>query len=52
MQEHGAWAEKAQQWLNPRREFSWRNIDRLEFALEHENFINKYVWLDSIKITR
>ncbi|MCL1813122.1 MAG: glycoside hydrolase family 5 protein [Treponema sp.] len=52
MREEGAWLESTQQWLNPRGEFSWRNIDRLEFALEHENFINKYVWLDSIKITR
>jgi endoglucanase len=52
MQEHGAWINKTQQWLNPRGEFTWDNIDKLEFAAEHMDMKGCRILFDSIKITR
>ena len=52
MQEHGAWINKTQQWINPRGEFTWDNIDRLEFVAEHTEMKGLRILFDSIRITR
>jgi endoglucanase len=52
MNEHGAWVNATQSWLNPRREFAWNNVDRLEFVAEHSDLRGRRIWFDSIKITR
>jgi endoglucanase len=52
MQEHGAWLNQTQQWLNPRGEFTWDSIDRLEFGAEHMDLKGCRILFDSIKIAR
>jgi endoglucanase len=52
MQEGGAWVNKTQQWFNPRGEFTWDNVERLEFASEHMDLKGCRILFDSIKITR
>jgi endoglucanase len=51
MQEGGAWINRKQQWLNPRGEFTWDDIERLEFASEHTDLKGYRILFDSIKIT-
>lgn len=51
MTEQGAWVNAQQKWLNPQGEFSWDNVNQLEFASELQSLKNKYVWFDEIKIT-
>ncbi|MDR1838439.1 MAG: glycoside hydrolase family 5 protein [Treponema sp.] len=51
MHEHGAWVNMEQKWLNPRNEFTWKDIERLEFAAEHMNLKGYSIWFDNIKIT-
>ena len=51
MYEHGAWVNMEQKWLNPQNEFTWKNIEWLEFAAEHMNLKGYSIWFDSIKIT-
>jgi len=52
MREQGAWVNSTQTWLNPRGEFKWDNINRLEFAAEHQDLTGISIWFDSIRITR
>ena len=52
MSEQGAWISLSQKWLYPKGEFSWANIERLEFAAEHKDLKGLTFRLDSIKITR
>ncbi|MCL2180282.1 MAG: glycoside hydrolase family 5 protein [Treponema sp.] len=52
MCEHGAWVSSKDQWVQPRNEFSWERVDRLEFVSEHEDMRGAQMWFDSIKITR
>jgi len=51
MHEQGAWVGMEERWLNPRNEFTWENVDRLEFAAEHMALKGYSIWFDSIKIT-
>jgi endoglucanase len=51
MREQGAWVNLDQTWHNPQGEFSWQNIERLEFAAEHMDLKGKRIFFDSIKIT-
>jgi endoglucanase len=51
MSEHGAWLGASSQWLEPRGNFSWRNVSRIEFVAEHSD-INGIIRFDDIKITR
>ena len=52
MSEHGAWINASQQWLTPRGEFSWKNVQLLEFVSEYEDMTGQVIWFDDIKITR
>jgi len=52
MQEHGAWLNKTQQWLNPHGEFTWDNVGSLEFVSEYTDMNGCRILFDSIKITR
>jgi len=52
MTEHGAWINSTQTWLTPRNEFSWKNINRLEFVAEYSDLKGRRVLFDSIRITR
>jgi len=51
MYEQGAWVGMEERWLNPRNEFTWGNIERLEFAAEDMSLKGYSIWFDSIKIT-
>jgi endoglucanase len=51
MQEHGAWINATSRWVGPKGEFTWSNVNQLEFVAEHGN-IRDNIWFDSIKITR
>ncbi len=46
-QEHGSWDGG---WLNPRGDFDWTAVDRLEFVSEHHDFKGIQFWLDKIRI--
>ena len=50
MREQGAWVGSKQRWLNPQGKFSWEQVNRLEFAAEHNDMKGCKVWFDSIKI--
>jgi endoglucanase len=50
MWEHGAWVNSKQQWLNPQGEFTWDNVQQLQFAAEHGDMKDRTIWFDSIKI--
>ncbi|MCL2265394.1 MAG: glycoside hydrolase family 5 protein [Treponema sp.] len=52
MYEQGAWINSTQTWMNPKGEFSWRNVEKLEFSIEHEGLKGRSFWIDSIKITQ
>jgi len=52
MYDQGAWVNRTQQWLNPKGEFSWQNVERLEFSIEHSDLKGISFWIDSVKITR
>jgi len=52
MQENGAWLDLSKQYVEPRGEFSWANVRRLEFAAEQQDMRGITVWIDDIKITR
>jgi endoglucanase len=52
MREHGAWVNSKQQWLNPQQEFTWSNVQQLQFAAEHEALTGRTIWFDSIKIVK
>jgi endoglucanase len=52
MEEQGAWLNSTQQWLNPRREFTWQDITTLEFVAEQSAMRGRRVWIDSIRITK
>jgi endoglucanase len=52
MTEQGAWMNASGTWLNPKGEFSWDRINRLEFSAEHMDLYGIYIWFDSIKIVR
>ncbi len=45
--EHGSWDNG---WFNPRGDFDWTKIDRLEFVSEHSDFKGKELWLDHIRV--
>jgi len=51
MREHGAWINASQKWHEPKNEFSWERIDRLEFVAEYSDLAG-FIWFDEIKITR
>ena len=51
MSEQGAWVGMEDTWLNPRNEFAWTHIERLEFAAEYMDQKGYSIWFDSIKIT-
>jgi endoglucanase len=50
MRDSGAWVSLTQRWLNPQGDFTWENIDRLEFAAEHMEMKGHSIFFDSIKI--
>jgi len=50
MKDQGAWVNSDQKWHNPRGEFSWHNVERLEFAAEHIEMKGYSILFDSIKI--
>jgi endoglucanase len=50
MQEHGAWVEVKQEWLNPQGKFSWKQVNQLEFVAEDKDLKGCRIWFDSIKI--
>jgi endoglucanase len=52
MSEHGAWINSTQRWINPRGEFSWRDVRQLEFVSEHMDMKDIYVRFDEIKISK
>jgi len=52
MREHGAWVNASRTWLEPKNEFSWARIDRLEFVAEYSDLTNISLFFDEIKITR
>jgi len=52
MNEHGAWVNAKQQWLEPRGDFSWQQVQKLEFASEHMEFKGLHIWFDDIKIIK
>jgi len=52
MSEHGAWVNATQRWIDPRGEFSWKNVKQLEFVCEHTDMKNLYVEFDDIKISK
>ncbi|MCL2809720.1 MAG: glycoside hydrolase family 5 protein [Treponema sp.] len=52
MVDQGAWVNLTQTWLDPRGDFKWDNINRLEFAAEHEDLTGISIWFDSIKVIR
>ena len=52
MSEHGAWASASRKWLEPKNQFSWAHIDRLEFVAEYSDLTGIRIWFDEIKITR
>ena len=49
MEDQGGWSNLANQWVNSRKEFSWKNVTSLQFVPEN-NPITGNVWIDSIKI--
>ncbi|MDR0320248.1 MAG: glycoside hydrolase family 5 protein [Treponema sp.] len=51
MTEHGAWISSTQRWVEPKGEFSWRYIERLEFVAEH-SALPGTIWFDEIRITQ
>ena len=52
MNEHGAWVNAKQQWMPSRNEFSWSDIERLEFAAEHSDLTGARIWFDNIRIVK
>jgi len=52
MAETGGWVNKTQTWNPPKGDFSWKEIDRLEFSIEHSDLKGRTFWVDSIKITK
>ena len=52
MSEHGAWLGSTRRWINPRGEFSWKDVRQLEFCSEHMNMKDIYIRFDEIKISR
>jgi len=52
MSEHGAWVNDKQQWIQPKGEFSWSDIDRLEFVAEHFDLTSARLWFDNIRIVK
>jgi endoglucanase len=51
MGEHGAWINVTQQWVEPRGQFSWERVHRLEFVAEYGNIMDK-IWFDSIRVIK
>ena len=45
--ESGSWDNG---WFNPRGDFDWTKIDKLEIVSEHFDFKGKELWLDHIRI--
>ena len=52
MSEHGAWINARQQWIEPKGDFSWKQVQRLEFVSEHMDLKGLYIWFDDIKIVK
>jgi len=53
MKEQGAWlnaTRQTQQWLNPRGQFSWANVDSLAFVAEEGDLHGVTILFDVIKI--
>ncbi len=51
MNEGGAWVSATEAWLEPRGEFSWDAIDRLEFTAE-QGSISGIIRFDSVEIVK
>jgi len=52
MSEHGAWLSAAGVWLSPQGRFTWKNIRQLDFVSEDGDQKDRYIWFDSIKISK
>jgi len=50
MKEQGAWLNAAQEWLNPRGQFSWARVDSLAFVAEEGDLYGVTILFDAIKI--
>jgi len=50
MKEQGAWINAAQEWRNPRGQFSWARVDSLAFVAEGGDLHGVTILFDAIKI--
>jgi hypothetical protein len=51
MNEHGAWVNASQKWLQPEGKFSWKDVQKIEFVSEYADMKGIYIWFDDIKLS-
>jgi hypothetical protein len=52
MVDSGAWVTRESKWMRPEGRFDWKAVGALEFVAETEDMREKFLFLDSIILSK